>query len=343
MEIPIKDWPEVKSADQVESGQRGLLRIPVDLGREGEVTLSQFVVQGATEGPTFFLLAGQHGIELNGCATVEAFINQVEPDQLKGRILAVPVANPLEVMRGGKRPKFEDGSAENMNVIWPGNLGGTFIERLARAIWNHGLSTCEWCLDIHSWNRGSAPAALFSKESEDLVAFGRATGLTFIRIRDSLPEQGYPRFATTVARREGKAIGCAVELSGQYLIYPDQVSLGCHMLRNLLQHTGMLPGKPSIPRQIDLEVAQGVEVKSPADALFQPCVALGEPVSLDQPIGRLYRFDTGRPEWLTSPVEGAIGQLGSLDQMKDSGKYDRAMSSAVRAGEHVATVHEWQD
>lgn len=340
-DIPIVDWPEVKSADQVKSGERGLLRLPVDLGSEGEVTLSQFVLQGAADGPTFFLLAGQHGVELNGCAAVETFINKVDLAQLRGRILAVPVANPVSIAKGEQRIRFADASAGNMNRIWPGNLNGTFIERLARVIWNHGLSTCQWCLDIHCW--GQAPAALFPGESAELIAFGKATGLTFLHIRDTSPEQGYTRTAANVAHYEGKAIGCAVELTGQYLIHPDQVSLGCRLLENLLRHAGMLPGEPSIPRQINMPGAQVVEVRSPSDASFQPGVSPGDSVFEGQPIIRLYRFDAGRPEWLTSPVEGAIGFVGALDQMKKSGRYDRAMTSAVRAGERVATIYQWQD
>jgi len=203
------------------------------------------------------------------------------------------------------------------------------------------LSTCEWCPDVHSWNRGSAPAALFSRESEALMAFGRALGTTFINMTDTLPSADYPRFAPTVARRQGCAIGCCLELRGQHIIYPDQVEFGLHTVRNALCHAGMLPGVPSIPKQINLVGATGIELCSPSDALMQPCVCPGHPVTTDDPIARLFRFDTGRSQYLLSPVDGAVNRSEAPGQMAIGESHDRAVNSAVRKDERIAIVYEW--
>ena len=335
---PVLEWPAVDSVEAVSPGQRGVRAINVDLAEHGNATVSLYILRGKSDGPVFHLMAGQHGVELNGCAAVEAFVNLLDPEALSGTVLAVPVANPVSAARGEQYPEFDGDLDDNMNRIWPGRPDGTFIERLADAIWRNGLSTCDWCMDVHSWSGGTAPAALFSFESDELVAFGRATGLLFLRITERLPD-GYKHYAPLIARRQGRAIGCCVELSGQYLIYPDQVEVGVGVLANLLKHAEMLPGEPAIPeRQINLVDAESIEMKSPADALIQQCVPLGEAVKAGEPIARLWRFDTGRPEWLVSPVDGGLHDFGALDQMKSEKLYDRAMASAVRAGEHVATV-----
>ena len=335
----VLEWPAVDCVEAVKAGERGVFGIDVDLAEEGRATVFQYVVRGKSDGPVFHLLAGQHGVELNGCAAVEAFVNLLDPEALSGTVLAVPVANPVSAARGEQYPDLGEGVDNNMNLLWPGDPEGTFIARLADAIWRNGLSTCDWCLDVHSWNRGAAPTGLLSSESDELVAFGKATGLLFLRITEMLPPEGYAHCGPTVARRQGHAIGCCVELSGQYLIYPDQVEVGVGVLANLLKHAGMLPGEPAIPeRQINLVDAESIEMKSPADALIQQCVPLGEAVKAGEPIARLWRFDTGRPEWLVSPVDGGLHDFGALDQMKSEKLYDRAMASAVRAGEHVATV-----
>ena len=335
----VLEWPAVDCVEAVKAGERGVFGIDVDLAEEGRATVFQYVVRGKSDGPVFHLLAGQHGVELNGCAAVEAFVNLLDPEALSGTVLAVPVANPVSAARGEQYPEFDGDLDDNMNRIWPGRPDGTFIERLADAIWRNGLSTCDWCMDVHSWSGGTAPAALFSFESDELVAFGRATGLLFLRITERLPD-GYKHYAPLIARRQGRAIGCCVELSGQYLIYPDQVEVGVGVLANLLKHAGMLPGEPAIPeRQINLVDAESIEIKSPADALIQQCVPPGEAVKAGEPIARLWRFDTGRAEWLVSPADGGLWALASLDQMRAERRGDRGMSSAVRAGEHVATVY----
>ena len=336
----VQDWEPVNRIEDVRAGRRGVLALDVDLAEHGAATLFVYIVRGKSDGPVFHLMAGQHGIELNGCATVEGFANWVDPAELSGTVLAVPVANPVSAARGEQYPDLGEDVEGNMNRIWPGNPAGSFIERFADAIWRNGLSTCDWCLDIHSWSSGAAPAALLSFESDELVAFGKATGLLFLRITEALPAEGYVHYGPTVARRHGRAIGCCVELAGQYLIYPDQVEIGLRVLTNLLKHVDMLPGRPVIPeRQINLAGSEGIEIKSPADALIQQCVPPGQPVKAGEPIARLWRFDTGRPEWLVSPVDGGLWALAALDQMRAERLGDRAMSSAVRAGEHVATVH----
>ena len=334
----VEDWPVVGGAGDVRAGERGLLPLEVDLAERGMARVFLYIVRGRSDGPTFHLLAGQHGVELNGCAAVETFVNSLDPAEVSGTVLAAPVANPISAAQGEQYPVLNEGVDSNMNRVWPGSPAGSFIERLAWAIWEHGLSDCDWCLDVHSWNRGSAPAALLSTESDALVAFGRATGLLFLRITEPLPAEGYTRFGPTVARREGRAIGCCMELSGQYMIYPDQVELGRRILGNLLKHAKMLSGEPVVPeRYINIATAEGIEVRSPADALMQQHVALGEVVRAGDAIARLWRFDNGKPEWLVSPADGGLRDFGALDQMKANG-YDRGMSSAVRAGERVATV-----
>ena len=331
----VAEWPQVDGVEDVKAGQRGVAALEVDLGDLGTATVSLFVVRGKSDGPVFHLMAGQHGVELNGCAAVDAFVNALDPSELSGTALAAPVANPVLTAKGEQYPELGEGFESNMNRIWPGKADGTFIERLARAIWENGLSTCDWCLDIHSWAAGQKPAALLSRESDELVAFGRATGLVFLRVGEPLPDEGYTHYGPTVARRQGRAVGCCVELSGQYQIFPDQVELGQQILTNLFKHANMLPGSPDIPeRWINMATSDPIYITSPADALIQPSLRLGEVVGKGEPVARLWRFDTGAPEWLLSPVDGALSAFGALDQMMDN----RAMSSAARAGERVASV-----
>jgi len=337
---PVQEWPQVGRRDDVKPGDRGVTSLEVDLAERGKVEVFLYVVKGRSDGPVFHLMAGQHGVELNGVAAVEAFANVLDPGQLSGTVIAVPVANPVSTSRGEQYPDIRGDADSNMNRIWPGDPEGTFIERLAHAIWENGLSSCDWCLDIHSWNRGTAPAALLSAESDELIAFGKATGLLFLNITEPLPAEGYTQYGPTVARRQGRAVGCCVELSGQYLIYPDQVERGVNVLTNLMKHAGMLPGTPVLPeRQINVVGRESVELNSPADALIRQCVAAGDEVKAGEPVARLWRSDTGKPEWLVSPVDGGLHDFGALDQMKAEKLYDRAMSSAVRAGECVATVY----
>jgi len=96
----LADWPRIKGIDSAPSSSEVYLRIPVDFGDGDGTTLSLFVLRGREDGPVFHLLAGQHGNELNGCAAVDVFIEELDLSELKGTVLAVPVANPVCVAQG---------------------------------------------------------------------------------------------------------------------------------------------------------------------------------------------------------------------------------------------------
>ena len=56
-----------------------------------------------------------------------------------------------------------------MNLLWPGGPDGTYIERLAWAIWENGLSDADWCLDVHSWKRWQAPRFSAGRETNSFL------------------------------------------------------------------------------------------------------------------------------------------------------------------------------
>ncbi len=341
--LELVDWPLVESVEAVPHGGRGLKRIPVDLGDGGRADLWLYVVRGAADGPTFYFLGGQHGREINSCGAIDAYVNRLDPESLRGTVLALPVANPISTADDTQYPTFPEGVQNNMNLIWPGRTDGNWLERLCRAAFDHGMATCDYLLDIHSWKRYQAPGALFSNDLPEMEALGRAAGLRFAYIRE---RRGFPGYSTAAVRDAG-GLGFCIELSGQGRIFPDQVEEGCRVMTNLLRHADMLEGEVAVPRLINMEGATPVEPTAPADALLQPVITLGDPVTAGQPIARLLRFDTGRSELLCSPVDGAVWSMGAVGRHRshhrDEPHYESDVSSPVEAGEVIAVIYEWQD
>ena len=52
-------------------------------------------VNGINDGPTLTLLGAQHGDEYSGIEIINRIMDSVEPGELSGKILAIPVSNPL--------------------------------------------------------------------------------------------------------------------------------------------------------------------------------------------------------------------------------------------------------
>ncbi|TMO82135.1 deacylase, partial [Pseudoalteromonas ruthenica] len=51
------------------------------------------VVNGVQQGPVLMVCAAIHGDELNGVEVVRQLLAKIEPEQLRGTIIAVPIVN----------------------------------------------------------------------------------------------------------------------------------------------------------------------------------------------------------------------------------------------------------
>ena len=52
------------------------------------------IIQGKEPGPTFVVLAGEHGCEYCGIFAAVRIIKDIEPETIKGTLIVLPLANP---------------------------------------------------------------------------------------------------------------------------------------------------------------------------------------------------------------------------------------------------------
>jgi predicted deacylase len=112
-----------------------------------EAALHVFCKGNAEEGPTVLVAAGIHGDEYEGPASVAWLANELGDKVLRGRVVMVPVMNPLARL-SGTRLTQEDG--KNLARSFPGRPGGTVTERLAAAIFEHLVMPSSYVIDLHS-------------------------------------------------------------------------------------------------------------------------------------------------------------------------------------------------
>src|SRR5206468_1298877 len=71
----------------------------------------------------------------------------LDPATLDGRLVLVPIANPL-AFNAGSRVSPEDGV--NLNRVFPGNASGTLTLRLAHALVDGIVQDADLAIDLHS-------------------------------------------------------------------------------------------------------------------------------------------------------------------------------------------------
>ncbi|MCB0084828.1 MAG: succinylglutamate desuccinylase/aspartoacylase family protein, partial [Caldilineaceae bacterium] len=104
-------------------------------------------ITGATAGPTLVVTAAVHGDEYEGVETISHVYRQVEPAQLRGTLLLMPVCN-MPAYETSQRTSPIDGL--NLARVFPGAANGSITERIAYWIRERLLTAADFYIDLHS-------------------------------------------------------------------------------------------------------------------------------------------------------------------------------------------------
>jgi len=104
------------------------------------------VVNGKKSGPTLCLTAAIHGDELNGIEMVRRVLHDLDPDELSGAVIGIPIVN-LQGFRRGSRylPDRRD-----LNRFFPGNPRGSSAARIAHSLFEGIILHCDALVDLHT-------------------------------------------------------------------------------------------------------------------------------------------------------------------------------------------------
>lgn len=106
------------------------------------------LINGAGEGKVLLLTAGVHPDEYPGIAAAIQLSNELQPEQVNGGVVIVPMVNYQGFLekKGSRVP--QDG--KNLNRLFPGDPNGTAGDRLAYAITADFQRACDYNIDLHS-------------------------------------------------------------------------------------------------------------------------------------------------------------------------------------------------
>src|SRR5690606_33692139 len=85
------------------------------------------VLNGRTPGPTLCLTGAVHGDEINGIEIIRQVFFGIDPEEISGVLVGVPIVNQLGFRRASRYlPDRRD-----LNRYFPGNPGGSSASRIA--------------------------------------------------------------------------------------------------------------------------------------------------------------------------------------------------------------------
>lgn len=113
-----------------------------------DVPIHLFV--GAEPGPTLLVEAAVHGSELIGTTAILDFIQKLDPRQLRGNVIAVPVLNRIGFDQQERGVKMD---GKDILRQFPGRTNGSMAEQLAYIYFQEVIAQANVLIDFHAGGR----------------------------------------------------------------------------------------------------------------------------------------------------------------------------------------------
>ena len=112
-----------------------------------QTTLPVVIIKGKELGKVFTILAGVHGAELAPIIATQKLLKQIDPSQLKGTLIILPITNVGAFY--GYTPYINPIDKRNINRSFPGREGGSVSEKIAHFISTKIIPITDIFLDAH--------------------------------------------------------------------------------------------------------------------------------------------------------------------------------------------------
>jgi predicted deacylase len=246
-------------------------------------------------GPTVLITGGNHGDEYEGPITIARLIRELDPGEVRGRLVLLPSLN-VPAALAGRRTSPVDG--KNFNRCFPGNPAGTATEQIAFYVHAVLFPLADAFMDLHSGGSSLEilPSAIIepASDSEQMRRIVAAVGAFDAPYTVLIDNLGDPRTSTASAVRAGLTV-VGTELTGGGGITREGLGVCERGVRNVLTHLGLLEGNGEVR-------ADGAEpvfripgpagyVYAPAGGVFEAFHELGARVEAEQPAGAVHFLD----------------------------------------------------
>lgn len=277
-----------------------------------------FEARGAGDGPHLALIGGVHGCEYSSIAAVVGFMNELDTDELRGSITAVPVVSMQSFQQRSPFVVPEDG--KNLNRCFPGTYEGTYTDALARSIFDELIAPADALIDLHGGDLVEAlePFTIYdaSPVEERARELAVAFGLRYV-VREE-PEAGLAGMTSSAAAGAGIPAIIA-EAGGAGRLDPTAVELLVEGVRNVLRSLEMLPG-PARPRRADMQLVGAFDwLRCRSAGFWQAAVGAGEEVGQGQLLGRVTTLLGELQEEIRAPRDGVVLFLTTSAAVSDDG------------------------
>jgi uncharacterized protein len=137
-------------------GIKEVIKIPVTRDLSGDINIYSHILTGKNDGPTLLLLSMLHGNEWFSVLILRELMKRIDPNHLKGNIVAVPVANQV-AFGTTSRCVLDDSDEPDANRSFDGKYN-TLTNQITRVIEKELFSKADYLIDYHIGDWGCTMA-----------------------------------------------------------------------------------------------------------------------------------------------------------------------------------------
>lgn len=256
-------------------GERATVHFEVArLYTHSPLSVTAEILHGKKPGPILMINAAIHGDELNGVEVVRKTLENLNPANIHGTVIAIPVVNVFGFIHKSRYlPDRRD-----LNRCFPGSERGSIAGRMAYQIFEQIVRHCTHIIDLHTaaiyrTNLPQIRANLLNEATTEMaLAFGTPVVIDAALRDGSL-------------RSEAEKIGIPVITyeAGEALRFePYAITAGVNGVKRVMQHLGMLR-KSQRKSKVEPVIARATSwVRAENDGILRSHVSLGQRVKKDQ-------------------------------------------------------------
>lgn len=330
MTVDTQVWTDI---DYERNGkQTGWLGVPQSFNTSGWATVFlPVVVVKNGDGPTALLFGGNHGDEYEGPTTLLNLARELQPAQVQGRVILLPMLNRPAVEAGTRLSPLD---GRNMNRAFPGQRNDTVTGVIAHYVTNVLFPLADLVVDIHSGGRSAhfLPSVNMHRvpnetQMREMVRAAKAWGAPWVFIyRDVGGEGLLPGYAEALGKTTlGTEVGSASQYGAGIL------ALTYRGVKNVLRLYGILDdgqpiSAPDTPPQVVAADERDDYIMAPVSGIFEPFREMEEWLEAGEAVGQVHLVE----QPFADPVPVVARTSGML--------ISRRAFPLTRQGDCVATL-----
>lgn len=296
----------------------GFLEVPA--GVDAGTNIPVVVVRGAKDGPVLALVSGAHGTEYASIIALERLITELEPAEISGTVIIVPLVNIASFEQ--KVPHVNPVDSKSMNRFYPGKADGTQTDRVLFAITNEVVDKSDYLIDLHGGDldeslRPYSYWAPVGNEKQDrtsremVVAFGLDT---IILSTDRPKDRNASRYLETTASLRGKPSITAEAGYAGTTEARDVGALAAGCL-NVMRDLKMLAGTVT-PIEHPVWIEKIANIASEQAGIFYPLVEKGSYAEAGMKVGYVTDYFGKKIYEARAPAAGVVLYICAVPSMK---------------------------